>query len=108
MAYKIIMTAHAVDDLSDINDFLWEREGTIRADKVLDRIETKISDLADSPERGRYPKELLAHGIKEYREVSFKPYRVLYQVVGKNVYIVLITDGRRDMPSQLTRRLLQI
>ena len=35
-----------------------------------------------------------------------KPYRVIYRVVGSQVVIYLIVDGRRDMQSVLARRLL--
>ncbi|HDR16533.1 MAG TPA: hypothetical protein ENN79_13840, partial [Desulfobacteraceae bacterium] len=53
-----------------------------------------------------YPKELLALGIREYREIFFKPYRIIYRVMDKNVYVLLIADGRRDMQTLLQRRLL--
>ncbi len=62
--------------------------------------------MSESPERGAYPKELLALGIRDYREIFFKPYRILYRVLDKNVYVLLIADGRRDMQSLLQRRLL--
>jgi toxin ParE1/3/4 len=45
-------------------------------------------------------------GIKEYRQTSFKPYRVIYRVLDRQVLIYLIVDGRRDMQSPLSRRLL--
>ena len=65
-----------------------------------------VEGLAHFPERGSYPKELVALGIKEYRQTAFKPYRVIYRIVGDQVVIYLIVDGRRDMPSVLARRLL--
>jgi toxin ParE1/3/4 len=49
---------------------------------------------------------LLALGIREYRQAFFKPYRLIYRVIGKRVFIYLIADGRRDMQSLLSRRLL--
>ena len=49
---------------------------------------------------------VVALGIKEYRHTSFKPYRVIYRVVGTQVVTHLIVDGRRDMQSVLARRLL--
>ena len=58
------------------------------------------------PERGRHPAELLTLGIREYRETFFKPYRIIYYVDGKRVYVALIADGRRDMQALLERRLL--
>ena len=36
---------------------------------------------------GAYPKELLAIGLREYREIFFKPYRIIYRVVDENVYV---------------------
>lgn len=36
----------------------------------------------------------------------FKPYRAIYRVQDKKVIIYLIADGRRDMQSLLSRRLL--
>lgn len=73
---------------------------------MLDRLGRVVSDLAHFPERGSYPKELLALGIKEYRQTSFKPYRVIYRVLDRQVLVYLIVDGRRDMQSLLSRRLL--
>ncbi len=66
-----------------------------------------VEGLASFPERGSYPKELLALGVKEYRQVFFKPYRMIYRVVDKRVYVYVIADGRRDMQSLLARRLLR-
>lgn len=65
-----------------------------------------VEGLSAFPERGSYPKELVALGIKEFRQTSFKPYRVIYRIVGRQVFIYLIADGRRDMQSVLARRLL--
>lgn len=63
--------------------------------------------LADNPERGIYPNELLAVGLREYREIYFKPYRIIYRMSSQSVYVMVIADGRRDMQSLLQRHLLQ-
>jgi toxin ParE1/3/4 len=49
---------------------------------------------------------LLALGIREYRQTFFRPYRLIYRVMDRRVYIYLIADGRRNMQSLLARRLL--
>lgn len=59
------------------------------------------------PRRGRYPAELADLGILEYREVSAKPYRVIYGVNVDSVDVLVIADGRREMQALLQRRLLQ-
>mgnify|MGYP003637886992 CR=1 FL=1 len=65
-----------------------------------------VKRLSRFPERGSYPKELVALGIKEYRQTTLKPYRVIYRVAGSQVIIYLIADGRRELQSVLARRLL--
>ena len=55
--------------------------------------------------RSAHPRELLALGIREYRQTFFKPYRVIYRASGRRVYVYLIADGRRDMQTLLARRL---
>jgi toxin ParE1/3/4 len=44
-------------------------------------------------------------GNRSYRQLFFKPYRILYRIRANTVYIALIADGRRDMKSLLLRRL---
>lgn len=48
----------------------------------------------------------VALGIKEYRQTSLKPYRVIYRNTGSQAIIYLIAEDRRDMQSVLARRLL--
>jgi toxin ParE1/3/4 len=62
--------------------------------------------LSANPDRGSFPKELSALGIREYRQVFYKPYRIIYSVSRKRVYIYPIADGRCDFQTLLARRLL--
>lgn len=105
--FEVLLTEDAARDLEEIYDYVAERDGLSRASHVLDRIEQLVESLAEFPERGAHPKELLSLGIHDYRQTSFKPYRVIYRVVGKRVYVYLIVDGRRDMQTLLARRLLE-
>jgi len=74
--------------------------------RAVERLAQAVESLAEFPERGSHPKELLELGIREYRQVFFKPYRLIYRVSDEKAYVHLIADGRRDMQSLLTRRLL--
>lgn len=104
--YEVLLTAGAEQDLEDIHDYIAEFDSVRNADRVLERLLQAAVGLAAFPERGSHPKELLALGIREYRQVFFKPYRLLYRVMDRRVYVYLIADGRRDMQSLLARRLL--
>ena len=74
---------------------------------MLDRIEEAVESLAAFPERDSHPKELLSIGIREYRQILLRPYRVIYRLIGQRVYVYLVVDGRRDMQTLLARRLLE-
>lgn len=105
MRVEVLLTHDAVRDLEEIHEYLAEHEAPAKADYVLDRIAAVIEGLATFPESGAHPRELLAVGIREYRQAFFKPYRLIYRVTGHRVYVYLIADGRRDMQTLLARRL---
>jgi len=106
MPFAVLLTNDAARDLNALYGYIAAHDSPRKADYVLKQIEKTFSMLSEFPERGVYPKELLKLGIREYRELFFKPYRIIYRVMDKNVYVLLIVDGRRDMQSLLQRRLL--
>lgn len=105
-AFEVLITEGAEQDLEALFDYIAEHDRRANAEYVLDELMTVIESLRSHPERGAYPRELQALGMREYRQLHFKPYRVIYRIVGQQVYIYLIADGRRDMVSLLNRRLL--
>ena len=107
MAYEVLLTADAEIDLQELFEYIAHSDSVQAAERVLDRLEGVASNLAADPSRGSTPKELRALGIGEYRQVFFKPYRVVYRVLDERVIIYLIADGRRNMQSLLSRRLLR-
>jgi toxin ParE1/3/4 len=106
MRREVLLTEDAEHDLEHIYDYISESDSPRKADHVLDRLLEVTEGLAAFPERGPQPKELRSLGIQEYRQVFFKPYRIIYRVLGDQVVIYVIVDGRRDMQSLLSRRLL--
>jgi len=107
MAFEVFLTADAARDIQELYQYIVCHDSPGKAQNVLKHIEKTFSSLSESPKRGVYPKELLVLGIREYREVFFKPYRLIYRIIDNKVYIMLIVDGRRDMQSLLQRRLLE-
>jgi toxin ParE1/3/4 len=106
MPFAVFLTDDAVRDLDELYDYIALHDAPQKANYVLDQIERVFSRLSKFPERGAHPKELLALGIREYREIYFKPYRIIYRVIDKNLYVLLVVNGRRDMQTLLQRRLL--
>ena len=106
MPFVVFLTADAARDLEELYQHIALHDSPGKAEHVLTSIEKVFGSLSDSPGRGAHPKELLALGIRDYREIFFKPYRVIYRVLGNVVHVLLIADGRRDMQTLLQRRLL--
>lgn len=106
MAHKVLLTDGAVRDLESLHDYIAHHDSQAAAERVLDRLLKVADDLAIFPERGSHPRELLALGIREYRQVFFKPYRLIYRIIRSEVIVYLIADGRRDMQTLLAQRLL--
>jgi len=104
--FEVVLIEDAQRDLEELHDYIAEHDAPGKGAEILDRIEETLEKVSVLPERGAYPKELLALGIRDYRQVFFKPYRIIYRVIERRVYVYLIVDGRRDMQSLLTRRLL--
>lgn len=106
MRYEVLLTEDAEHDLEDLYAYVAKFDSPKSADYGLGRLLEAAESLVTSPERGSQPKELRSLGIQEYRQVFFKPYRAIYRVIDRKVVIYVIADGRRDMQSLLSRRLL--
>jgi toxin ParE1/3/4 len=104
--HALLLTRVAENDLEALHRYLAEFDSPASADRLLDRLMSLVQSLEQSPERGSHPKQLLALGIKAYRQVLFKPWRMLYRIDRGSVYVALIVDGRRDLQSVLAERLL--
>ena len=94
--YEVLLTQGAEQDLESIDDYIAEFDCVANANYVLDQLMKAVEAMVKYPEKGSDPEELVALGIKEYRQTTFKPYRVIY----------LVVDGCRDMQSLLACRLL--
>jgi toxin ParE1/3/4 len=104
--YEVLLTEDAQKDIEGIHQFLAESDSPAAAERVLDRLVEVAESLAAFPERGAFPRELETLGMRDFRQVFFKPYRVIYRIRDRSVFIYLIADGRRDMQPLLARRLL--
>jgi toxin ParE1/3/4 len=105
--YRVRIVREAEEDLAELVDYIARHDSVERADYVLERLMTVCERLEQHPERGHFLPELLSLGIKNTREVHFKPYRIIYEAIGREVFILLIVDGRRSFQAILQRRLLR-
>lgn len=61
--YEVLLTQGAERDLESIYGYIAHVDGMGTANDVLDRLMEIVEELAQFPERGNYPRELVALGI---------------------------------------------
>ena len=104
--FRVVWAGPAHLDLVEIAEFIAE-DIPATAREVVRRIREKILKLHFEPERGRVVPELSGQGITKFRELIVSPWRVLYQIDGRMVFVVLVVDGRRNLEDVLFKRLLR-
>ncbi len=107
MSYQVQIVQQAEDDLWDLYRYVLTQDGFDRADCLLESIEEVCKKLSTHPRIGHVPPELDRIGILDYLEIHFKPYRIIYQIDRRNVFIHCILDGHRDMQELLQRHMLR-
>lgn len=107
MPFEVLLSEDAEADIADIHRYVAASDAVEKADRLLTALEDICLGLSDMPERGNVPKELAPLGIAEFREIHFKPYRVIYRIHPGRVVVYCVLDGRRDMQTLLQRRLLR-
>jgi toxin ParE1/3/4 len=107
MRHQVVVVAEAEEDIFDIYRYVLRADDRDRANYVLRRLQGTCQSLAQMPRRGHSPPELERVGFRGYREIHFKPYRIIYQIVGRRVFIHCVLDGRRALQEVLERRLLR-
>ena len=102
MAYKIIWSRQARDDLREIVIFIAADNSTV-AEAFGFRLMSKVDVLANFPQLGRVvPEEHDEH----IREIILRPYRIIYQVLPAQQVVAVArlwhgARGEPEIPSRL-------
>ncbi len=100
--YAVRWTPEAEADAVTVIEFF---DDQINAEKVIVQLGAKADSLQTLPERGRVVPELRQIGVLQYLEVFHKPWRMIYKITGREVWIMAVLDGRRELTELLYERL---
>ena len=103
--FTVNWTPTAERDLVAILEFMAEDEPD-EALRVLAKIRAKAASLSLLPERGRIVPELKEQGVALYRELILAPWRILYRVSDRTVYVLAVLDARRNVEDILFDRFI--
>lgn len=104
--FRVRWAEVAVRDLEELLSYI-AVESQTDAIRVLKRIETRASALESSPARGRVVLELARFGMRTWRELIVRPYRLVYRIEADTVTVLAVFHGRRDLEDVLLERLLR-
>lgn len=104
--FEVRIAKGAESDLEALYNYIAVNRSNAEADALLNGVLEKIVTLEEFPLRGPVCPELDRLGIADFRQIYHGPYRLIYRVNDKIVYIMVIADSRRDIKALLERRLL--
>ena len=93
-------------DLIGIIEYI-AQDNLSNAVKTFAELKKKGSSLSQFPERGRIVPELKDHGIILYRELIVDPWRIIYRISSKTVYVLSVIDSRQNVEDIPFQRLLE-
>ena len=103
--YKILWSKPATKDLENIIDFI-ANDNKSNALKILKKIEKRVYELEEIPQRGSIVDELDAFNLYKYKQLIEYPWRIIYRIGDDSVFIMAVLDGRRHITDVLKNRKL--
>lgn len=104
--YEVVWSNIAENDLKNIIEYI-AVDSPSNALKIFKNLKQKASSLYTFPDRGRIVPELRDHGILQYRELILPPWRILYRISEKYVYVLSVLDSRQNIEDILLNRLIR-
>jgi toxin ParE1/3/4 len=101
------VTRHAEEDIAAILDYLLAQDAMPAAVELWQRFEDAFASLKLYPARGHMPPELQEYPDKRIRELHVGVYRLIYRYFDRDVYILFVADGRRNIQDSLLERVLR-
>ncbi|MBK7379913.1 MAG: type II toxin-antitoxin system RelE/ParE family toxin [Ignavibacteriales bacterium] len=105
--FKVNIAASTEEDLFEIYQYVYLNDSEEKAEKLYSKLYEKCLTLQEYPNRGHVPPELKLLGVNDFLELNFKPYRIIYQIIEKAVFVHCVLDGRRDIQKLLQERLIR-
>lgn len=91
---KVFWTEKAIGRISEIARYI-AQDSPIAAERWAEKIIQKMESLSEFPRSGRRVPELKK---KEYRELVFGNYRIIYKMNDENLYVLTVRHFKQVLP----------
>jgi plasmid stabilization system protein ParE len=105
--YDVRWSETSEKDLKGIIEYI-AGDSPSYAYEVFKGMKRRASGLRSFPDRGRIVPELQDQGITQYRELIVAPWRIIYRISERNVYVLSVLDSRRNVEDILLKRLISL
>jgi len=105
-SFRVQWAEAAVRDLEELIGYI-AADSPVNAERVLNKLEKRARGLESAPDRGRVVPELAHFGIRNWRELIVKPYRIIFRIEEDTVNVLAVVDGRRELQDLLLERLIR-
>ena len=102
--HPVLWTSVAERDLKAIIEYI-AADSPRNALEILHRIKAQAAGLQALPERGRVVPELQDQGIVQYRELIIPPWRLIYRISTREIYVLSVIDSRQNVEDILLKRM---
>lgn len=107
MKFRVNIISDVEEDLFEIYKYVYINDSEEKAENLYGKLYEKCQALQEYANRGHKVPELEQLGIDEFKEIHYKPYRIIYQIIKEEVFIHCILDGRREMQRLLQERFIR-
>ncbi|MNQ94635.1 Plasmid stabilization system protein [compost metagenome] len=107
MSFKVVLLQSAELDLKELRTYLTRQFSTQAWQATYNDLKAAIRRLGDSPYAGSIPEEIEKLNLHQYRQILSGMNRIIYEVRAQTVYVHIIADTRKNLPTLLMKRLLQ-
>lgn len=108
MSLKVVILNSAKQDLKELRNYVLARFSDSVWSDTSTQLKKAMQLLSVAPYAGAVPEEIEMLNLNEYRQVVSGKNRIIYEIRQEVVFVHAVIDVRRDMVSQLTKRLLHI
>lgn len=107
MSLKVVILQSAEIDLKEIRTYLIKQFSTQTWQSTYAELKAVIRNLGLQPCAGSIPEEIEKLNLRHYRQILSGKNRIIYEIREQTVYVHIIADTRKNLPTLLMKRLLQ-
>ncbi|NUU36790.1 type II toxin-antitoxin system RelE/ParE family toxin [Pseudomonas sp. C2B4] len=107
MSFKVVILQSAETDLKELRTYLIKQFSNQTWQTTYASLKTAVRHLGAQPYSGSIPEEIEKLNLSQYRQVISGMNRVIYEIREQAVFVHIIADTRKSLPTLLMKRLLQ-